>query len=395
MLSDQQQRNYRFPWQTGNKFELLVDGPAFFSAMLNSIQQARHYILLEMYLIQPGCVSQRFFQALIQARQNNVDVYLLLDAYGSRSLKDKHKKLLSDNDIKFCFYNPIHIHNRHLMLFRDHRKLLLIDGHTAYVGGAGLMDEFDSIQQPQHNWRENMVKIQGQNVLQWQSLFVSNWYRWSTEKIDIKSPEFPSWHQQGRIAITQGPNFLQIKRSFLNQVNNAKQRIWICTAYFVPSRKIRRALRRAAETGIDIRILIPGEITDHPMTRYMAQHYYSHLLRKGLRIYEYQQRFLHAKIVLCDNWVSLGSCNIDKWNLRWNLDANQEIIDDAFTASVIDMFQNDFNNSIEIDLLHWKKRSLLQKFKIWFWNLTIRIADTALLRLKLIRHWKKIRNRKK
>jgi len=396
MSSNQQwQHNYRFPWQTGNQFELLVDGPDFFSAMLNSIRQAQHYILLEMYLIQPGHVSQRFFQAFIDARQRNVDVYLLIDDYGSRSLTDKEKNTLLDNGIKLCLYNPIQIRNRHLLLFRDHRKLLVIDGHTAYVGGAGLIDEFDSIESPQQNWRENMVKIQGQNVLQWQSLFAENWQHWSSEKISLKFTEFKLWHQQGRVAMTEGPNFLEIKRSFLNQIRRAKQRVWISTAYFAPSRRLRRALRRAAKTGIDVRILIPGEITDHPMTRYIAQRYYSKMLRHGIRIYEYQPRFMHAKIVLCDNWVSLGSCNIDKWNLRWNLDANQEIIDDAFTQSVIDMFNNDLNNSIEIDSSLWKKRSIFRKFKIGFWTYAIRLLDMILLRLKLIRHWNKIRKKGK
>ena len=389
-----QQGNYRFPWQSCNQFELLIDGPAFFSAMLSSIQQAEHYILLEMYLIQPGRVSNRFIQALIEARQRNVSVFMLLDGYGSRNLSVNDKNTLLDNDIKLCFYNPIKTHARHLMLFRDHRKLLVIDGHTAYVGGAGFVDNFDSIISPQKNWRENMVKIQGENVLQWQNLFSENWYRWSNDKINLKLSEFTSWHQHGRVAMTQGPNLLEIKRSFLNKINNAKNRVWVSTAYFVPSIKLRRTLNRAARSGIDVRLLIPGEITDHPMTRYIAQRYYSRMLKSGIRVYEYQQRFLHAKIVLCDNWVSLGSCNIDKWNLRWNLDANQEIIDDTFTKSVKDMFQTDFNNSIEITVSEWKKRSLTHKFKIWFWAYAIRLLDMALLKLKLVRHWKKFRKRK-
>jgi cardiolipin synthase A/B len=390
-----QQHNYRFPWQSGNQFELLVDGPAFFTSMLNSIQQAEHYILLEMYLVQTGHVSQRFFQEFINARQRNVNIFLLLDDYGSRNLTTENKQRLVDNGIHLCFYNPIHFRDRHLMLFRDHRKLLVVDGHTAFVGGAGLVDEFDSIKSPQHNWRENMVKIQGRNVLQWQSLFSENWQHWSTQKINLKFTEFHSWHQQGRVAMTQGPSLLEIKRSFLNQIRHAKQRIWISTAYFAPSIRLRRALRRAAQRGIDVRILIPGEITDHPMTRYIAQRYYSHMLQYGIQIYEYQHRFMHSKIVLCDNWVSLGSCNIDKWNLRWNLDANQEIIDASFTESIIEMFQNDFSNSIKIDFSDWKKRSFLRRLKIRFWSISIRIADTVLLRLKLIRHWKKIRKQGK
>lgn len=388
----QQHKHYRFSWQSHNQFDLLIDGPDFFSAMLESIQQAEHYILFELYLIQPGRVSQTFFRALINARQRGVHVYMLLDDYGCRSLSNETKASLLENNISLCFYNPIKIRTPHLMLFRDHRKLLVIDGHTAYVGGAGLIDEFDSIESPQTNWRENMVKIRGQNVLQWQSLFLETWSNWSHDKIQLKFTDFSSQQQRGRVTMTQGPNLLEINRSFLNQINNAKNRVWITTAYFAPSRKLRRTLRNAARKGIDVRIIIPGEITDHPATHYIAQRYYSHMLRKGIRIYEYQHRFMHAKIILCDNWVSLGSCNIDKWNYRWNLDANQEITDEKFTQSIVDMYQMDFNNSNEIVLSDWKKRSFFRKLKIRFWAFVIRLTDTILIRLKLIRHWKKIRN---
>ncbi len=387
------QHNYRFPWQTGNHFKLLIDGPVFFSAMLDSIYQANDYILLEMYLVQPGHISQRFFTALADAAKRNVSVYLLLDDFGSRTLTDDDKNQLKNSKVKLCFYNPLQIHKHKLLLFRDHRKLLVIDGHTAFVGGAGFVDEFDSIKQPQTNWRENMVKIQGPNVLQWQSLFVNNWSHWSEEKIQLKTQSIPVGQQKGRVAMTEGPRFLEIKRSFLNHVRRAEKRVWMSTAYFAPSQKLRRALRRAALHGIDVRLLIPGPVTDHPMVRYLTQRYYSRMLKDGIHIFEYQPRFMHAKIMLCDSWTTLGSCNIDRWNLRWNLDANQEIEDDIFAKSVINMFETDFSNSVEVTLDQWHKRSFIRKIKIWFWGNIIRLVDTTSIRLKIIRHWKRFRNK--
>ncbi len=279
------------------------------------------------------------------------------------------------------------------MLFRDHRKLMVVDGKVAYVGGAGLLDEFD-LPNPANNWHETMVRIQGQNVLQWQDLFNDNWQQWSSETIELMTQHTPVGTQTGRVTMTQGPRFMEIKRSFIQHVRNAQQRVWMCTAYFAPSRKLRRELRRASLRGIDVRILIPGPITDNPMSRYLAQHYYTKLLRNGIRIFEYQPRFLHTKIVLCDNWVSTGSCNIDRWNLRWNLDANQEIIDDTFSAEIADMFNSDFNNSLEIQFNDWKKRSIISKIKTGFWVHTIRFADMLLTRLKIIRYWKQLNKRK-
>ncbi|MDH5483955.1 MAG: phospholipase D-like domain-containing protein [Gammaproteobacteria bacterium] len=363
--------------------------------MLNDIQQARHYILLEMYLVSPGEVCQRFFNALLDAANRDIKVYVLLDAFGSRSLDQESKNKLSHENIHLVFYNPFQPYKHKLRLFRDHRKLLVIDGNSAYVGGAGFIDQFDSRHEPRLNWRENMVKIKGENVLQWQALFKDNWQRWSDIPVTLIETECDLYSQKGRVSMTSGPDFLEIKRSFINHVNNAQHRLWMSTAYFAPSRKLRRALRRAALRGIDVRLLIPGPITDHPMARYIAQHYYSRMLLDGIRIFEYQPRFMHAKLVLCDNWTSIGSCNIDRWNLRWNLDANQEIDDTAFTDSVIAMFENDFGQSTEITLEKWRRRSLLNKIKIIFWAYMIRFADTLLTRFKIIRHWKDIRKQDK
>ena len=385
------EKKYRFPWQHGNRFQLLVDGPTFFSAMLADIQAAQHYILLEMYLVNPGSVSQRFFQAFCQAAERGVQVYLLLDDYGARGITSYTRQQLINCGVHLCFYNPVQLNRHGLLVFRDHRKLMVVDGKTAYVGGTGLVDEFDSLNYPEKNWRENMVKIEGCNVIQWQSLFLDNWSKWSEVSIDLITPELGDFQQQGRVTITQGPRFLEIKRSFINHVRHAKHKVWLCTAYFVPSRKLRSALRRAALRGIDVRILIPGDITDHPMARYIAQKYYARLLRDGVKIFEYQPRFMHAKIVLCDNWVSTGSCNIDSWNLRWNLDANQEIVDQEFAAEVIGMFEDDFTNSHEVTLDEWKKRPLYRRIAIWFWSSYARFGMLLLTRLRILRNWKQLR----
>ncbi|MDH5765318.1 MAG: phospholipase D-like domain-containing protein, partial [Gammaproteobacteria bacterium] len=288
----------------------------------------------------------------------------------------------------------LHLKKHKLLLFRDHRKMLVVDGNTAFIGGAGITDKFSNKENPEKSWRENMLEIRGDNVDQWQILFNENWKRWSDITIPLRTPEPCTATHKGRVAMTEGPGFLEIKRSAINRIRKARGRVWLCTAYFVPSRKFRQALRSSAKRGVDVRILIPGSQTDHPMTHYLAQHYYTNLLSDGVRIFEYQPRFLHAKIILCDNWVSLGSCNIDRWNLRWNLDANQEIQDPYFSTSVMHVFQSDFKQSIEINDTCWKQRSFSNKLKIGFWNIYIRLADIILTRLKIIRHWKRFRNRR-
>lgn len=383
---------YKFDWQKHNQFELLVDGPQFYPAMLADINNARHYILLEMYLANPGRISDLFFLALVAAAQRGVTVCLLLDDFGSRSINETQRRTLLDGGVHLAIYNPLLTSNRSLMLFRDHRKLLVVDGISAYVGGAGLSDEFDLVATPQHNWRENMVRITGQNVSQWQQLFIENWINWSpVEPPELLNHIASDAQQSGRVTMTRGPRLLEIKRSFINYVRKARHRVWFCTAYFAPSIKLRNALCKAALKGVDVRILIPGKITDNQMSHYLAQHYYSKLLRNGVRIFEYQPRFLHAKLVICDDWVSTGSCNVDRWNFLWNLDANQEINDQVFSRQIIEMFEQDFANSKEILADDWRRRSLFSRIRIAFWARYVHLADVLFNYFGIIRYWRKLR----
>ncbi len=383
---------YKFDWQPANRFELLIDGPQFFPAMLTDINNARNYILLEMYLVNPGRISTAFFTALAAAAKRGVTTCLLLDDFGSRDISAVQRQSLLDQGVHLAIYNPLLTSKRALMLFRDHRKLLVIDDKLAYVGGTALSDELDNLDAPQHNWRENMVKIQGDNVLQWRQLFNENWENWSNVKLPaLTAAASTGMTQRGRVTMTQGPRLLEIKRSFLNNVRRAKHRAWFCTAYFVLSGKLRRSLCDAASRGVDVRVLIPGEVTDNNISHYLAQHYYAQLLGKGVRVYEYQPRFLHAKLVLCDDWVSIGSCNVDRWNLLWNLDANQEVDDPQFSAQIVEMFKQDFLNSKEILHTEWRKRSLFTRFRIAFWAKYVHIADVFFNYLGIIRYWRKLR----
>src|SRR5690606_24313132 len=144
--------------------------------------------------------------------------------------------------------------------------------------------------------------------------------------------------------------------------------IWISTAYFYPSGKLLKSLRKAAQRGVDVRLLLPGPYTDHPSVRHAGRSWYTPLLQDGVRIFEYQPRVLHMKLALVDDWCSVGSCNFDRWNLRWNLEANLEVIDHHFSQNTKSMLVNDFANSIEYTLKKWKQRSLLEKFREHFWK---------------------------
>lgn len=359
---------YLFHWRSGNNVELLIDGHRFFPAMVSAIDNARDYILLEMYLFESGDVASRFIDALKTAAKRGVRIFLMLDDYGVRGLSRFDRARLQTQNIWLCYYNPLRFGYWLRNMARDHRKLLLVDGELAFLGGAGITDEFDPLRHPERRWRETMVSVRGPVVADLQVLFGNIWMR-----VTGAVPAVPSVRQQSlsggfnaRVTRSDGLRVQETKRSLLKRIRNAERQIWLCTAYFVPSRRIRRALRRASERGVDVRLLVPGPRTDHTAVRFASHKYYDALLQAGARIFEYQPRVLHTKAVVCDDWVSVGSSNFDRWTLRWNLEANLEVDDTVFAESVIEMLSSDMQEAVECEQQHWIHRPWWRRLREWW-----------------------------
>lgn len=355
-----------YPERAGNAFRLLVDGAQYYPAMLQAIGAARHYVLMEMYLMESGKVADDFCGAFLAAARRGVRVQLLLDGFGSRKFSARDRERLLYGGVQLAFYNPPSLHHLRRSLQRTHRKFLLADAGVAFVGGSGITDFFSG----PHAWRETMVAVRGPAVSDWHDLFTANWRRWSEHPVPAPLPARACPENvTGRVVWTEaGTGPLQIKRNLINRTRHARVRVWLASAYFVPSRKVRRVLRRAVGRGVDARLLLPGPVTDHPAVRFAGRRFYARLLRHGVRIFEYQHRFTHSKIALADDWVSIGSSNMDRWNLRWNLEANQEICDAGFATRVEAMLQDDFAHSLEIRYREWQRRSLLHRLREWLWG---------------------------
>ncbi len=373
---------YQFPWREANRFKLLIDGSSFLPDMLAAVQTAKHSILLEMYLVESGSVVDRFIDALLKAADSGVQVYLLLDDFGSIGLKQRDRNRLAHNNIRVVYYNKLRSHSvlynlyrifllhKEHSLYRNHRKLLLVDGHTAYAGGTGLVDAFDPPDHTDMQWRETMVRIQGPVVADWQQLFAATWGKSTSQALSLPAVK-PVEHteaQRGRLTVNEIESYSEVLLSLTRHIYNARERVWFGTAYFVPGWRIRRKLKRAARSGVDVRLLLPGPITDHPAVRYISHRLYGRLMKNGVRIFEYQPRFYHAKSVLCDDWAAIGSSNFDRWNLRWNLEANQEIDDPVFAGQVKQMFEQDFSSSVEYTIEKWEQHSWYRRLLQWFWK---------------------------
>lgn len=387
-----------FPWRPVHSLRLLIEGDFFYPRMLAAIDAAEKTIDFETYLVQSGAIADRFILALTQAAQRGVAIRLLLDSIGAREFLPADQQRLREAGIVLHLYNPL-THKKFAMnLARDHRKILVIDYKVSFVGGAGITDDFDPVASGDDAWHDIMLESTGPVVNDWAELFEQAWMfhggmpRISTPKRIAHYFLHRAMRQpltdvlaQTRVNGSAGRGDEQIKADLVKHIRNAKRRVWMATAYFYPSHKLRQALVKAARRGVDVRLLLPGPRTDHPSVRYASRRYFGNLLRHGVTIYEYQPTFMHMKVALADDWVSLGSCNFDRWNMRWNLEANQEIIDEVFAADIRRLFEVDFDMSQPLSIIDWSRRGWREKLRENFWYKIATFIEYISLRMRLRR----------
>lgn len=365
---------YQYPWRYNNTFQILIDGTDYFSAMLDEIKKSQTRILLEAYLFESGNIADIFIKELCAAKERNIEIFILLDEYGTKGLSDEDKGKLTATGIELLLYNPASFFHFGKSLKRDHRKLLTIDDHIAFIGGAGITDEF--IPNSTNNyWHDVMLKIDGDIVIDLIHSFNSIWKKQkSTLKIQNKQPKNISSQEKNkaRVLISAGTEKNEILRAVITRIRASKKQVWLTSPYFISSWKIRRALRYAAKKGVDVRLIFPGPHSDHKWITYGIQRYYQRLLKANVAVYEFQPRFTHAKIILCDNWFTIGSSNLDRWNQFLNLDVNIEIYDEQSHQQIVKLFKSDFSKSTLIILNQWNTRSFIQHIKEWVSGLAIR-----------------------
>ena len=361
-----------FPWRNGNRFHLLEDGPRYMPRILSFLETAQREILIEMYLMESGELCGHLINTLASAVERGVEVKLLIDDFGSQKLKPEDRERIVKSGIVMQVYNPLMLSKGLNNLSRDHRKLIVIDNVYAFIGGLGFCDEFFSPAQFHADWYDLVLQIEGPVVHDWQQLFLSTWQNQKHAVFAIANP-IPAQHPPkgsalAHIALTYGLRKQEIKRNLVNRIAQARNHIWLATAYFLPSMKIRRALSKAAKRGVDVRLLLPGPYCDHPPIRHAGRRFYSQLLKKGVKIYEYQPRFMHAKLAICDDWVSIGSSNFDRWNSTWNLDANQEIFDLNIKEQLLKLLRRNFALSEEITPSLWMGRPWHHRTRERLWG---------------------------
>lgn len=352
----------------GNDVRLLQDGREAFPAMLEAIAGARHSVLVEMYTIASDRTGHLFAKALAERAKAGVPVRVLYDSAGSRETATSMFRELRSSGAIVTPFRPWGLYTWRK---RDHRKLIVVDGRIGFVGGANLTDEYAP---DGGNWRDLVVRIEGPEVADLVALFAEVWIEEEEDSLFPTGtpPHAPPVEGGIRVAVMgsgRPAERRQIERHYRHAMAHARRRIWIANAYFVPSRTAIRLLKSAARRGVDVRLLMPTK-TDALPVYHAGRALFAGLLSAGVRIFEYQGRVLHAKMMTIDGaWSSVGSYNLDHLSLFHNYEIAAVVIDPSFGARLEATFEADLASAREIDREAWLRRPwmtrLLEQF---FWQ---------------------------
>jgi cardiolipin synthase len=359
------------PLTNGNALELLKNGGQKFDRLFDMIRQARHHIHLEYYIWENDNIGNALADLLIEKAAEGVQVKAIFDDFGSRNIRDSVVNRMRQGGVEIIPFNRVTyriLANR--MNYRDHRKVVIVDGEHVFVGGANVADRYIN-KAGQPYWRDTHLYIRGPAVFYFQYLFFSNW-QYITGRLPVLDTtfftNFPMNDENHLVQVAaSGPDTSpNIMLSTTSAIYAARQRIFITTPYFIPVEAISDALMQVAATGLDVRILVPRK-GDSRLVNAAAYSYYADLLKAGVRLYFYERGFLHTKSMLIDDDFSMiGTANLDVRSQELNFEVNALIYDKEMNASLEQEFRDDLKDASEITLDDWSRRS---RFKVFFEHL--------------------------
>jgi cardiolipin synthase len=366
------------PLVVGNKVILLQDGPATFQAMFNAIRGARRRIHLETYIFEDDEVGRKFSDALMAKRAQGVQVAIIYDSVGSMNTPKAFFKHLSDSGIKLLEFNPINPMTAKKgweVNQRDHRKLLVVDGQTAFLGGINISSVYSggsfspgSKQRPDGSppWRDTHLQIDGPVVVEFQKLFLATWEKQKGEALETRnSPPPAAMGKEVVRAIGSSPDepYSLIYATLLSAIGSAETSVHLTNAYFVPDPQLLAALKDAVKRGVDVKLILPSN-TDFWAVFHAGRSYYAELLGSGVKIYERRDALLHSKTAVIDGvWSTIGSTNLDWRSFLHNEEVNAVILGPEFGDQVQAMFEADLAASTPITLETWQRRPLDNRVK--------------------------------
>ncbi len=370
------------PLTTGNKIELLQDGPDTYQAMLDAIADARDHINLETYILDDDDVGRRFADALIARQRTGVQVNLIHDSVGTLFTPRAFFQRLTEAGVEIREFNPINPLTARAgwaVNQRDHRKLLVVDGRIAFLGGVNISSVYSgsSLRHAAHAplegtlpWRDTHLQLEGPVVNELQKLFIQTWNKQDGDAL-VPRNYFPRAEQPGSAivrAIGSSPDdpHSLIYITLLSALRSAQSEIWLSNAYFVPDPQLLAALTAAAARGVDVRLLLPSS-TDSWLVFHAGRAFYHELLEAGVKVYERRDALLHTKTAVVDGvWSTIGSTNLDWRSFLHNQEVNAVILGGDFGAEMRAVFLTDLGQSNTITLDNWRNRPLRDRAKEQF-----------------------------
>lgn len=362
------QRLAKMPFTKGNAAKLLIDGEETFDAIFRGIESAKKYVLVQYYILRDDELGIKLQDALIKKAKEGVTCLVIYDEVGSR-LSKNYLRAFEDAGIRIYAFNTRQGRgNRFQINFRNHRKIVVADGELAYVGGLNVGNEYLGLDPRTSPWRDTHVEVRGPVVQTVQLSFAEDWYWASKENLPKLnwSPKQVPGGTVTALSLPTGPadQFETASLFFLDMINGAKKRFWVASPYFVPDEQIVSALQNAALKGVDVRVIIPRN-PDNILVGLSAYSYLPELEKAGVKVYKYNEGFMHQKVMLVDDDTSaVGTANFDNRSFRLNFEITMIMCDKDFAKKTEKMLQDDLSRCTQVSATEYTQANFLFRLAV-------------------------------
>ncbi|MBI0579719.1 cardiolipin synthase [Neobacillus cucumis] len=369
LMREHQGKLFRLAQKLGNSpisfdtsTKILTNGEETFQHILEELRRAKHHIHLEYYIVRNDALGQEIKEILVEKAMQGVKVRFLFDAVGSWQLSKKYIADLKNAGIETVSFGPVKLpflNNK--FNFRNHRKIIVIDGTIGFVGGLNIGDEYLGRVKSIGFWRDTHLMVKGEAVRTLQLIFLQDWYYMTNHSFltaEYLSPQLDNKSHGGVQLIAGGPDneWSVIKNIFFSMIASAEKSVWIASPYFIPDEDIFSAIKVAALSGIDVRLLVPNR-PDKRIVFHASRSYFPELLEAGVKVYEYERGFMHSKIIIVDEELaSIGTANMDMRSFHLNFEVNAFLFRTKSVQKLVDEYENDLNFAKLLELKTFQKR---------------------------------------